>query len=286
MGAGPGWLLGLVAAGAVAGAAWRVGALSRGGAVAAAGIGGIVFGWGGVAAALPLLFFFVTGTALSRWQKARKARRLEQTDAQGRRAGQVLANGSVAALAIAGAALWPSPAWWAAFGGALAAATADTWATELGVLARRAVLITTGAPAPAGRSGAVSGPGTAGGAAGALLTAGVVAGSTPLGAPWLLAAAEAAGGTGVGPALVVAVWAGGVLGMLADSVLGATVQERFHCPACRQDCETPVHRCGTRAQRLSGWPGINNDVVNFCATLTGALVAAGVHRLLMGPPAG
>jgi len=282
MGAAPGWLMGTLAAAIVSSAACWAGALTRGGAAAATVVGGIVFGWGGAAAALPLLFFFLTGTALSRWHKARKAHRLDHADSEGRRAGQVLANGAVAALAVAGASLWPAPVWWAAFGGAIAAATADTWATELGVLASRAVLITTRVPATPGRSGAVSAPGTAGGAAGAVLAASVVAGTASIGVPWALPPAVA-GGAGV--AVLLAAAAGGILGMLADSLLGATVQERFYCPTCRRECEVPRHRCGTLAERLGGWRGFNNDVVNFCATLTGAALAAGLHWLLsMGPP--
>lgn len=298
MGTGPGWLVGTLAAAAVAGAARWAGALSRGGALAAAVVGGIIFGWGGAGGALPLLFFFLTGTALSRWHKARKAQRLEHSDAQGRRAGQVLANGGVAALAVAGAALWPAPIWWAAFGGAIAAATADTWATELGVLARRAVLITTLAPAPIGRSGAVSASGTAGGVAGAVLAAGVAAWAAAWDAPGRLlrpggaardpgpALGQALAGTwaGTDPFLALAVPAavGGIAGMLLDSLLGATVQERFRCPVCQRETEAPVHRCGTPTQRVGGWRGVNNDVVNFCATLAGALVAAGMHRVLGG----
>lgn len=275
--AGPGLLWGLAAAALVSVAAHRAGALTLGGAAAATAVGGIVFGWGGVQAALPLLFFFVTGTALSRWQQGRKVHRLEHNDHKGRRAGQVLANGAVAALAIGGGALWPGPEWWAAFGGAIAAATADTWATEFGVLAGRAYLITTGAPAPPGRSGAVSGQGTAAGALGATSVAALVAAIGALGGnPFDLALAWPSAWQAVAAAAA----AGGICGMVVDSLLGATVQERFFCPACGRETEARLHRCGTRTERLGGWPGVNNDVVNFCATLAGALAAAFLYQVL------
>lgn len=272
MALGPGLPWGLLAAAAVGLAAWRLGALTPGGAAAAAAVGGVIFGWGGAGAALPLLFFFVTGSALSRWHKGRKSGQLDHADHQGRRAGQVMANGGVAAMAIVAGTVWPEPLWWTAYAGAIAAATADTWATEFGVLARRTVLITTGAPAPPGRSGAVSLPGTLAGVAGALLVAAISAVGPGTGA-----LAVAAGRISV--ALSAA--AGGILGMVVDSILGATIQARYFCPACNRDAESPVHRCGTRTRWAGGWPGVSNDVVNFCATLTGAAAAALVCNLLL-----
>ncbi|OUN01821.1 MAG: hypothetical protein BAA04_05535 [Firmicutes bacterium ZCTH02-B6] len=188
----------------------------------------------------------------------------------------MLANGVIAALAVGAGALWRMPAWWAAFGGAVAAATADTWATEFGVLARRAYLIVSLAPAPPGRSGAVSGQGTAAGALGAASVAALVA----AGGVWGTPAGPGGALVATWPAVAVAGTLGGIAGMLMDSVLGATVQERFFCPACGRETERPVHRCGARTVRAGGWPGVNNDVVNLCATLTGALVAALLYRLL------
>ena len=90
----------------------------------------------------------------------------------GRDLGQALANGGAAAVFAAAFGLAVTPhirdLWQAAMLGALAAVTADTWATELGVLSRRPpVMITTGKPAVPGRSGAVSTGGTLAAAAGA-----------------------------------------------------------------------------------------------------------------------
>ena len=280
-------------------AAWRARALTAGGAAAAGLIGLVVFGFGGLAAAVPLLVFFVTGTGLTRWSarrlrpasarpaagaagrgpKGRSDRGGQDTgsDVRGRRASQVAANGAVAAAAVLGAALWPDPAWAAAYGGAVAAAAADTWATELGVLSKRPpVIITTGRPAAPGQSGAVSAPGTGAGMAGAVL----------IGFTWAAAAALGQPFGAPPPAalpLAVAAAAGGFLGMAADSVLGATVQVRFGCPACGAETEGPVHFCrpgGVRTEPRRGWRAFNNDTVNFTATLAGAAAAAALFRLL------
>jgi len=67
---------------------------------------------------------------------------------------------------------------------------------------------------------------------------------------------------------------GGIVGMLGDSFLGATVQARFHCDACNQDTERRQHRCGTSARHVSGWKWLDNDGVNLLATGAGGSVAA------------
>lgn len=135
-----------------------------------------------------LLAFFVSGSLLTEGGGQRKAR-------------QVLANGGVAALA----ALLGS---WAAFAGAIAAATADTWASEIGRHSRTLPrLITNGATVPAGTDGGITLLGTVGGLAGAAFIAGLAFVFEPL-APLAVAVA-------------------GVFGMFLDSLLGATLQGAF-----------------------------------------------------------
>jgi uncharacterized protein (TIGR00297 family) len=165
--------------------------LTRRGALAALAVGLATlwgFGWRGAAL---LLAFFVSSSLLTRTAKggARNFR-------------QVVANGGVAALA----ALTGS---WVAFAGALAAATADTWATEIGAHSPRAPrLITSGKAVPAGTDGGITPLGTAGGVAGALVIAGLARALAPGAAP-------------------IAVAVAGIAGMLLDSVLGATLQGRL-----------------------------------------------------------
>ena len=87
--------------------------------------------------------------------------------------------------------------------------------------------------------------------------------------------------TGSGTLLLVA--AGGTVGSLLDSILGATVQGMYVCG--REGVQTeqhPVHRCGSPTLHSRGWRWLNNDWVNFICATTGALVACGLAALLRG----
>ena len=154
----------LVGAPLVALSAWRVRALTPSGAVAAAGVGFCHLAFGGWLGAGALLAFFGTSTALSKLGKRRKdALGFEKSSR--RDALQVLANGGVAALCA-------SLGWTEAMLGALAAANADTWATEIGSLfGGTPRKITTLKPAAVGESGAISLAGTLAALAGAALIA-------------------------------------------------------------------------------------------------------------------
>ncbi|HEX8597916.1 MAG TPA: DUF92 domain-containing protein [Chloroflexia bacterium] len=271
------FLLSYLLAAAIGYLAYRARALSKSGAVVACVVGGTVFAFGGWAAALLLVTFFASSSLLSFFKAGHPAkhRASETFDKGGRRdAAQVVANGGVAALAVLLFYFFPSAFFSGAFVGALAAATADTWATEVGILSkRRPRLITTGAQVRAGTSGAISLLGSAAALAGALLI-GLVAGLLgrfseggyfPVGS--IVAA--------VGTALI-----GGATGSIADSLMGAMVQASYYCPACDKPTESKVHKCGTRTSLTRGVGWINNDLVNLAATVTGALVGGAVALVL------
>jgi uncharacterized membrane protein len=72
----------------------------------------------------------------------------------------------------------------------------------------------------------------------------------------------------------------GLIGALFDSLLGASVQGIFHCPSCDRETEKhPRHSCGTDTHHLRGWRWLNNDAVNFAASMVGALIAMGLWLL-------
>ena len=259
---------------------YRAKALTAQGAIAAGVVGGTIFGLGGLAWAVILIAFFISSSALSffRASDLRKRRASETFDKGGRRDGaQVLANGGVAALLAAlssplGSASFPYL--FAGYVGALAAATADTWATELGVLSRaRPRLLTTWAEVDAGTSGAVTLTGI-GAASAAALFIGIVSSTALL----LLPGEEFAPRLAV-PVVIAAV-AGGLGGSMLDSLLGATLQASYWCPRCDKATESRIHRCGVRSNQVRGITVINNDVVNFAATLAGALFGGLVYILI------
>jgi uncharacterized protein (TIGR00297 family) len=204
-----------------------------------------------------LLAFFVPSVLLSRLGRARKRALVDIGKLGPRDAGQVLANGGVATLCALFFGLTHDHRWALAFVGAYAVATADTWATEIGTLARgRPRSIATLRPLEPGLSGGVTTTGTLAAFAGAV---------------WLGLAAAIVFRLGIIVVFAVAVI--GFIGAMVDSVLGATLQELRRCPACERSCEIDPHVCGAPTIRVRGFPWISNDLVNGLATATGALLA-------------
>lgn len=249
------WGAGAALAIAIAIGARAAGSLSGSGATAAAVLGTLAVGAGWAWGVL-LVAYFVTSSALSRVGRGerdrRTAGRIEKTGA--RDAVQVAANGGVFGIAALAFILTREPAWFVVGASALAASAADTWATEIGTLARASARsILTGRVVPAGTSGGITAQGLAAGLAGAAFIG-------------LLSAA-----LGMPRAVVLAVVSGGVFGMLLDSVLGAGVQSRRWCAACASATEQRAHACGTRTEVRGGLPWLDNDGVNAASTLGGAI---------------
>ena len=254
-------LAGFLLAGALALGARATRSLSPSGAIAALAVGtaSTIAGWSW---AIVLIAFFLTSSALSKFRRAAREARVagivEKSDE--RDAVQVLANGGIFATAALVSVVTGQPLLATAALGALAAAAADTWATEVGTLAGgvpRSVI--TLDPLPPGTSGGVT-------------TAGTVA---SFGGAVLVAAVAHLTGAGRAPAAVVL---GGIAGSVADSLLGAVVQERRWCDHCAKATEQRVHQCGTPTRVVGGIAGVRNDVVNVACTVVGAIVAALIAR--------
>ncbi len=256
----PRMLIGGTLAGVAAGQAARRRQLTLGGEYAAFAVGtaAAIGGLGWLAA---LAVFFYSSAQLTRWRAGDKRRRSLSIlpDSRARDAWQVLANGGLFAVA---AVVWTFTGAWQAglLGfGALAAATADTWATEVGMALKAAPRSILGwQPVPTGTSGGVSASGMAAAVVGAFTMAlcAVASFTVPFDIPRLEA-----------------VFVGGVAGALTDSVLGAAVQSRRWCETCREWTERRVHTCGYRTHHRHGLRWMTNDVVNLLATCVGGVVA-------------
>ncbi len=264
--------------------AWRLRLLTLSGMFAAGIMGTLVFGLGGLAWASLLVGFFVISSLLSRLARKRKAMLDEKyAKSSERDAWQVIANGGIATIILVVTFIqldvigcsdtcFAANGWaFLAFAGSLAAATADTWATELGVLSGTVPrLITTGRRVPFGTSGAISLAGSLAALAGSFFIAGLAALPWaeiphPLNWQWV----------------VLLVTIAGLAGSFIDSILGATLQAIYYCPSCDKETEkNPLHNCGTATRQIHGLSWMDNDLVNLACTLGGAIIVWAVYLII------
>lgn len=235
--------------GGIAIAAWLARSIDVAGALSAVVIGAAITAGLGLPGLALMIAFFVIGTAATRLGYARKATRgiaQEKGGARGWR--NAWANGGVPAFLAVLAGVCAAggcgqggvsgPAWTSvaafftvAYAASVATAAADTCSSEIGkAYGRRTFLITSLRPAPPGTEGAISAEGTAAGLAGAGLVAAVGATVGLFG--WKGATAVAAAG---------------LLGSLAESLIGTVAESR-------------------------GW--LDNDLLNALNTAIGAALSA------------
>ncbi len=238
-----------IAAGIALPFAWlsvRKGWLTPGGAVSAALLGCAVVWAQGAQWVIPLVVFFASSTGLGRLARATRATS-DAKHGRPRDAEQVWSNGGVY---LAAALLLPEEQAHIAMVVSMAVATADTWASEIGLAVRGSTLdLRSGRLVAPGISGGISLAGTLGAVAGSVVlatTAGVLIQSTPT-FPFVIAA-----------------W--GVTGMVVDSVLGAWLQVRYHAA---DGSWHDQDRDGMQLRRGLSW--MTNDRVNL---LSIALITA------------
>jgi uncharacterized protein (TIGR00297 family) len=258
-------MLGLLLSSGISLLAYQRRSLSKSGVAGAIASGTVTLGMGGLAWSLSFIYFFASSSLFSHYREHDKAQTAADKFSKGgqRDIAQVAANGGVATLLAIGNGLTPSSSLRkmleAGYVGALATATADTWATELGVLSATAPrLITTGKATLPGTSGGITPLGTAAAAGGAFSLGLVFRLLKRRQASWAL--------------LPIALLSG-LMGSLFDSWLGATCQAMYYCPACQKETERRIHSCGKPTQPLRGLSWMDNDVVNFLATFVGSIIA-------------
>ena len=166
---------------------------------------------------------------------------------------QVLANGGVAGFLVLLMYLMQIQYVYFLYLVTIAAATADTWATELGVFSRRQPrMITTFRTVEAGTSGAVSLLGSAAALFGSLFIAVI---------GYLVRPETTIYPVSWSTLLVLITIFGGISSFI-DSYLGALVQAQYRCSLCKKLTEKTMH-CQEKAQLVHGYQWLNNDLVNI-----------------------
>ncbi|MDB5035873.1 MAG: rane protein [Chlorobi bacterium] len=255
-----GLVIGIAVAGSVALLAFALRLLKPSGAWAAFALGSVVFGLGGLQWSVALITFFLLSSLLSKLSPQRGRKERERTEmifekGSTRDAGQVWANGGVAGIIVIIHHFHPDPSIFIAYLGALAAAAADTWGTEIGVMSGgRTISLLTLRRVEVGRSGGVSAMGSLGAVAGAA--------SVAASAAWW----------SDDPLRTILPVVAGTAGMLADSLLGATLQAGYRCRRCGMRTERSIH-CGDPAEPVTGFRWMNNDLVNLLCCATGGGIA-------------
>jgi len=236
-------------------ARWRK-SVTLGGAVAGLVVGTGILYFGGLIAYGMLALFFLSSTIMSRLGKSRKsplAAIHEKTDE--RDAVQVIANGGAGLVGSLLYAASGAEIFLFTVAGAFAAANADTWASELGVLSRIAPRsIVTRLPVPRGMSGGVTPAGTLASAGGGIVI-GIWTGS------WH---------PDHGVLLALLVGCVGTIGSALDSVLGATVQAVYRDPEGRLTERRADE--GRLNGRVRGIAWVTNDAVNLMTTVASAVL--------------
>ncbi|MDQ0231982.1 DUF92 domain-containing protein [Metabacillus malikii] len=206
--------------------------------------------------------FFVSSSLFSKCKQERKSSALDIVNKGGQRDSlQVLANGGIPTLIalISIIELFSGHTLLAGFCISLAAATSDTWASEIGTLSKQKPrMLFTFKKVPRGTSGAISLLGTSAAIAGSFLIS--MLSSMLFSLPWNM---------------FIGIFILGFLGNVLDTILGQTIQVKYKCEACGKITERKQH-CRMEAKVCSRFPLLNNDAVNLIsisiATIAGMVI--------------
>jgi uncharacterized protein (TIGR00297 family) len=263
------WVVGIGLSTAIGYLGWRKGSLSGSGFAGAMGSGTLITGAGGYVHSAMLVGFFLSSSALSRLPSNHASQKMSSiTQKGGRRdAWQALANGGVPTVLALGSSTESNLACL----GALAAVTGDTWATEIGSrYGANPRSILTLRPVQPGASGGITSAGLLASALGGTFIGTVAAGMRFIDPAFARS----------NSLLLIGSVTAAIVGSAVDSIVGAALQERRWCDACQQFTERTIHSCGQPTRLINGIPGLDNDVVNLICSLSGAVTAWGMARIL------
>lgn len=242
----------------LSGIAYLMKRLTLNGAIAAAIIGSLIWIGGGFYAWGLLGVFFVTSSFWSSYKDERKYHLYHLHEKGGQRdVIQVMANGGVAAFCCLSYLISGQICFLLGTAVSIAAATADTWASEIGVLSSKPPRsLLTMKPIKTGMSGGVS----------LLGTLSQIAGSSLIAILSLIGLKLFYKLPMEGLTVFMLISGMGVLGSIIDSLLGAYVQAKYECRICQIVTERLYHH-GVKTKLIKGIPFMTNDIVNLLSNV-------------------
>ncbi|OAS85075.1 MULTISPECIES: DUF92 domain-containing protein [Metabacillus] len=239
-------------------AGWKVNSLTVSGAIGAVCVGFLIylgFSWQGL---FVLGCFFSSSSFLSKYQSSKKSNLQDMLEKGDRRdIVQVMANGSVPAILGLFQFIEPSvdPTVLLCFCISIAAANADTWASEVGTLSKRKPrLLLTLKKVERGTSGAVSILGTSAALAGATFIS-IIAGIL----------------FSISFYFMLCIVIFGFIGNILDTLLGQTIQVKYKCNVCEKITEKQIH-CSNSGTKLTKYSFLNNDAVNLLSIASATIL--------------
>jgi len=236
--------------------------IDKSGVISALLIGSLILFFGGWKWLL-LMFSFLLVAGLATKYKYNLKFKLGVAESKGgvRAWKNVIGNGGVATIFAIAEGTLGGGSFFGGFLGAVSTATADTLATEIGLLYPDYPRMITNLrkKVPPGTSGAISPYGEI-----AIFMASIMIGMLTI-----ILNIEPQ----VNPIKILIITIiSGFLGSTFDSFLGATIQAQYWCEKCKCLTETSIHSCGEKTKLIRGFSFINNHIVNFTSTLIGGLI--------------
>lgn len=235
------------------------------GAIATFFLAWIVFSFGQIKWTIPVLTFFIFSSLLSKTRKKINPNvntYFQKNDV--RDYVQVLANGGFPGILVLIHQIFPSELFYIAYVSAIAAVCSDTWSTEIGTMFNTKTFnIINFQKVEQGISGGVSLVGFIGAALGAIV---VIISALP----WINNRKE----------IIIIIFFSGFWGNIFDSVLGSTLQGKFNCIVCNRSIENKFH-CGKNSVHAKGIKWLNNDTVNFAASLFGGFISLALSSSIL-----
>lgn len=245
--------------------------LTFSGGISAFILGVIIYYFTGFKGWVLLIFFFVSANFIGRVGRYVKAVDTSKIHKKGSKRDwvQVFANGGIAGISALLYGLTGNLVALTMFGASLAASTADTWASEAGILSSAPpVSIITFKPVPPGMSGGVSLLGSVSAVAGALL----------IGSSWYNAYGAQEELHFIMLATIITI--SGVIGSFADSYLGATIQGHYW-DSVNDLITERESRDGVKFELCRGIRWIDNDMVNLISNVIAVLFASTISFIVL-----